>query len=334
MTDVNGLSIGKTMGLRQIANDDGIFTMCAMDHRGSLRRMIDRENPQGVGYDRVVERKLELCSSLAEYASAVLLDPVFGAAQCQSHGVLPRGTGLLVSIEASGYSDRGEGRLTEVLNGWGVGKIKRMGASAVKVLVYYRSDYRQSAQKQMELVDKVASDCVTYDIPFLVEPVSYTVGNEVDNPREFASLRERLVINAARDVNRLAVDVLKSEFPADLRYKNDEAELVEICRELDASSRIPWVLLSAGVDFDYFYRQVEIGCRAGASGFIGGRAIWQEAMAIDNASERVHYLSTVAADRLKRLAEVAGKYAVPWYKKLGLTADNLANVTEGWYLDY
>ena len=97
------LSIGKIRGLQQIANPDGIFTMCAMDHRGSLRSMINKESPEEVNYEEMVERKLELCSSLAKYASAVLLDPIFGAAQCISHGVLPNNTGLLVSIEASGY---------------------------------------------------------------------------------------------------------------------------------------------------------------------------------------------------------------------------------------
>ena len=97
------LTIGKIRGLQQLANRDGIFTMCAMDHRGSLRTMIDEENPEEVDYEEMVERKLELCSSLAEHASAVLLDPLFGAAQCIGHGVLPRTTGLLVSIEASGY---------------------------------------------------------------------------------------------------------------------------------------------------------------------------------------------------------------------------------------
>jgi len=97
------LSIGKIRGLQQIANPDGIFIMCAMDHRGSLRSMIDEENPGEVNYEEIVERKLELCSSLAKYASAVLLDPLFGAAQCIGHGVLPSSTGLLVRIETSGY---------------------------------------------------------------------------------------------------------------------------------------------------------------------------------------------------------------------------------------
>ncbi|GAI26842.1 unnamed protein product, partial [marine sediment metagenome] len=43
----------------------------------------------------------------------VLLDPIFGAAQCISHRVLPNNTGLLVSIEASGYSGEKEHRLTK-----------------------------------------------------------------------------------------------------------------------------------------------------------------------------------------------------------------------------
>ena len=125
------LTIGKLRGLQQAANSDGIFTMCAMDHRGSLRSMIDEENPAEVSYEEMVARKLELCSSLAKYASAVLLDPIFGAAQCISHGVLPNVTGLLVSIEATGYGGGKEHRQTKLLDGWSVEKIKRMGASAV-----------------------------------------------------------------------------------------------------------------------------------------------------------------------------------------------------------
>ena len=30
------LNIGKLRGLQQIANDDGLFVMTAMDHRGSM----------------------------------------------------------------------------------------------------------------------------------------------------------------------------------------------------------------------------------------------------------------------------------------------------------
>ncbi len=327
------LSIGKIRGLQQISNSGGIFIICAMDHRGSLRSLID-ERPQEVSHEEMVERKLELCSSLAKYASAVLLDPIFGAAQCIARGALPKDAGLLVSIEASGYSGGKEYRLTRLLDGWSVEKIKRMGASAVKILVYYRPDLEPLAGQQLDTVNKVAEECLKYDLPFLVEPKSYPIGNEVSNPQQFALLKEQLVIKTARAITALPIDVLKAEFPADLHYKKDRAELISLCRKLDQSSQVPWVILSAGVEFELFCQQVEIACQAGASGFVGGRAIWQEAMHIDNARERVRYLSTVGADRLKRLSEIANKYAVPWYQKFGMTAHELAHISEGWYQEY
>ena len=328
------LSIGKIRGLQQITNPDGIFTMCAMDHRDSLRSMIDEKQPEEVNYEEMVERKLELCSSLAKYASAVLLDPIFGAAQCISHGVLPNNTGLLVSLEASGYSGEREHRLTKLLDGWNVEKIKRMGASAVKILVYYRPDLKQLASKQLNIVNTVAIECIKYDLPFLVEPISYPIGNEINNPPQFAAVKERLVIKTAGDITALPIDVLKAEFPADLRYKKDEPELINLCHRLDMSSRVPWVILSAGVDFEAFCQQVEIACRAGASGFLGGRAVWQEAMYIDDAQERRRYLSTVGADRLKRLTEIANQYAVPWHKKLGVSSHELGHTSKRWYEEY
>ena len=328
------ISIGKIRGLQQIASPDGIFTMCAMDHRGSLRRMIDEEHPEEVGYEQMVERKLELCSCLSPYASAVLLDPIFGAAQCISRGILPKNTGLLISIEASGYSGEAEHRLTMLLDGWNVEKIRRMGASAVKILVYYRPDLKQLARQQLDTVNMVAVECIKHDIPFLVEPVSYPLGSEVNNPQGFAARKEELVLKTARDIMALPVDVLKAEFPADLNYKQDRSELVDICQQLDTLSQVPWVVLSAGVDFALFCQQVEIACQSGASGFLGGRAIWQEAMHIDDARERVQYLSTVGVDRLKRLVEIASKYAVPWYKKLGVTVQELAHTSERWYGEY
>ncbi|MCK5576850.1 MAG: tagatose 1,6-diphosphate aldolase [Dehalococcoidales bacterium] len=327
------LSIGKLKGLQQIADQSGIFNMCAIDHRGSLRQLICQEEDE-VCDGAMIDFKLELCSHLAPYASAVLLDPIYGAAQCISHGVIPKDSGLLVSLEATGYAGDRENRRTRLLEGWSVAKTKRMGASAVKLLLYYRPDLNELAAQQLDTVNAVARDCIEHDIPLLVEAVSYPVGDEVSNPRLFAEHKARLVIDTARDITGLPIDILKAEFPDDLRYKADKSELSEHCRELDAASPVPWVILSAGVDYELFRRQVEIACRAGASGFLAGRAIWQEAVAIENVRQRSEYLGTVAVERLKELNEIAGKYAVPWYRKLGLSADALAGVSQDWYLEY
>lgn len=328
------LSIGKIRGLQQIANQNGIFTMCAMDHRGSLQKLICEEEGEDNCYQELVDLKLELCSILAEHASAVLLDPIYGAAQCISHSAIAKNSGLLVSIEATGYEGGKEHRLTRLLNNWNVGKIKRLGASAVKLLVYYRPDIEHLASQQRSTVKALAEECIKYDIPFLVETKSYPIGDEVNNQRQFAAKKEEIVIKTAREITSLPIDVLKIEFPADLAYQKDKSELTRLCRQLDTSSPVPWVILSGGADFEVFRQEVEIACRAGASGFLAGRAIWQEVASIDNARERVKYLATVATDRLKRLNEIANKYAVPWYRKLGLSTKGLAPISERWYAEY
>jgi len=326
------LTIGKLRGLQQMASPDGIFTMCAMDHRGSLRQLMGEGKE--ASYEEMVERKLELCSNLAPHASAVLLDPTFGAAQCIARGVLPKSTGLVVSIEASGYIGGSEQRLTALLDGWNIAKIKRMGASAAKLLVYYRPDLIELANKLMDVVEEIGLQCKQYDLPFVVEPLSYPIGEEVRNPAHFAKVKEQLVLKTARHISNLPIDVLKSEFPGDLRYNKDKAKATELCRQLDAASPVPWVVLSAAVDFETFCQQVEIACQGGASGFLAGRAIWQEAMHLGKAKERIKFLATVGADRLKKLNEIAAKYATPWYRKLGLTSDKLAPTAESWYQEY
>lgn len=327
------LTIGKLRGLQQITNSDGLFIICAMDHRGSFQRMINPAHPEAVSYEQMVEYKLELCSSLAKNASAVLLDPIYGAAQSISRGVLSGSAGLLVSIEATGYGGGKETRITELLDGWSVEKIKRLGASAVKILVYYRPDLKELAKKQQKTVALVAQECIKYDLPLLVETVSYPIETEVADARKLAEIKGQLVIKSAQDMARLPIDVLKAEFPADLSYQKEKTAL-DLCHQVDEASQVPWVVLSGGVDFDTFLQQVAIACRGGASGFLGGRAIWQEAMEIANARERVKFLSTVAADRVKRLAEVTARYGVPWYRKLGLAANELAPVSERWYQEY
>jgi len=329
------LGIGKIRGLQQISTPEGIFIICAMDHRGSLKAMIEKEQLDDyVDYQEIVEHKLELCAALAPYASAVLLDPNYGAAQCIAGGILPGHTGLLVSIEATGYESNPKGRITTLLNGWSVEKIKRMGASAVKILVYYRPDLTEVADRQLKTIQAVAEKCLRYDIPFLVEPKTYLTKGEDTGTSQFAARKPGLVIESARQITSLPIDVLKAEFPADMKYETDRAKLLQFCRQLEEASQVPWVILSAGVDYETFRKEVEIACQAGDSGFLGGRAIWQEAIHFTDKKARVKFLSTTVADRLKELAEIATKHAVPWYRKLGIKAYEWAAVQENWYINY
>ncbi|MCX8126507.1 MAG: tagatose 1,6-diphosphate aldolase, partial [Dehalococcoidia bacterium] len=231
-----------------------------------------------------------------------------------------------------GYSGAADARLTTLLDGWNVGKIRKLGASAVKLLVYYRPELRETAARQLDVIGQVAGDCLGHDIPLLVEAVGYRIAGET--AEDFARKRSDIVIGTARQITALPVDVLKAEFPAVINNGVDESELLSLCRRLSEASKVPWVVLSGGVDYGTFLRQVEIACRGGASGFLGGRAIWQEAVAMDDRKERLKFLSTVVVDRVRRLVEVAVKYGVPWYRKLGLEGGRLVEITQGWYRQY
>ncbi|MFH1486847.1 MAG: tagatose 1,6-diphosphate aldolase [Chloroflexota bacterium] len=328
------LSIGKLRGLQQLANYNGFLTICALDHRGALQRAMNTENPEVVSHQDMVDFKLDLCQAVAPSASAVLLDPIYGAGQAIASGVLPGHVGLLVSMEKTGYAGSSAARVTELLDNWSVRKAKKMGASAVKLLVYFRPDLKDLAQRQLDLMAKLADDCREEDIPLLVEPVSYPVEEVGVSSKKFAEIKPELVIETARQITALPIDVLKAEFPADMQFEQDEAKMLALCRELDRASRLPWVLLSAGVDFETFRRQVDIACKAGASGFLAGRALWQEGVQIRSRQERMNFFIDTATPRLKDLAELVNKNGRPWYAKLGAEKGEFPPVPEGWHKSY
>jgi tagatose 1,6-diphosphate aldolase len=328
------ISIGKLRGLQQLADSKGMMTMCAIDHRGALKRALNEKNLAAVSYQDIVDFKLDLCQAVAAFASAILLDPEYGAGQAIAAGLLPGSKGLLVSMEKTGYSGDSTARITELLPGWSVKKAKRMGASAVKLLIYFRPDLKDIASKQLDLVARLADQCLEEDIAFLVEPVSYPIEEGGASLKQFAEIKPALVIETARQITALPIDVLKVEFPADTKFEQDEGRLLKFCQELNQASRLPWVLLSAGVDFDSFKKQVEIACKAGASGFLAGRALWQEGAKIRSREERINFLRNTAAPRLKKLAEIADRYGKPWYSRLGVENGRFAPVTEDWYRNY
>jgi len=328
------VNIGKLRGIQQIADGNGFLTVCAIDHRGALKRALNKENPDAVSYRDMVDFKLDLCQAVAHYVSAVLLDPVYGAAQAITAGILPGHIGLLVSVEMTGYSGEKTARITQLLPDWSVEKVKRMGASAVKLLVYFRPDLKEVASRQLALVSEVAEQCIKEDIPLLVEPVSYPVEEVGVSAPRFAEMKPELVIETARQITSLPIDILKAEFPADMEFEQDENKLLQLCQELDKASRLPWVLLSAGAGFDTFKKQVELACKAGASGFLAGRALWQEGVQISPREKRMRFFEDVAVPRLKELIDLVNKHGKPWYYKVGSEKGEFGTVGEKWNQEY
>jgi len=302
------LSIGKYRGLQQCSFTNGAIAVMALDHRQSLRNALNPIAPDKVSDEELSGFKQQVVSALAPDSSAVLLDPEFGAAQCVVSNSLPGGTGLVTSIEATGYTGDPTARQSQVLPGWSIAKARRMGASAIKLLVYYHPE-AESAPQIEALVRQVSLDCIKEDLLFFLETLSYSP--DPTQKKLPADERRRVVIETARCLTIPGVDILKAEFPLDIKVEADESLWARACAELSEASNAPWVLLSASVDFETFLRQVAVACRAGATGVAVGRAVWQEAPAL-RGEERQHFLEKIARTRMRRLSALCTALARPW----------------------
>jgi tagatose 1,6-diphosphate aldolase len=306
---MTSLSIGKIRRLQQCSTSQGIFSILAMDHRGSLRRALNPQEPDAVPDQALVAFKQKVVAALSPAASAILLDPEYGVAQAISAGVLPGAVGLIMTLERTGYTGERTARVSQALPDWNADKAVQMGASGVKLLVYYHPDAPTAPQAEA-LVRQVAASCLEADIPFFLEILTYSP--HPTQPRLSPSDRRRAVVDSARLLTAIpGVDVLKAEFPLDVAAVPDEAGWLPACRELTDASRVPWVLLSAGADFETYLRQVAVAARAGASGVAVGRAVWQEVTGLPP-KERETFLSTTARQRMARVTSLCQALSRPW----------------------
>ena len=134
---MKSLTIGKLRGLQQSTSPQATFTCLALDHRQNLRKA----NPAFVKDAELSQFKLDVVAELAPDSTAVLLDPEVSAAQAIAAGKLPGNKGLVVAVESTGYAGDAAARRAQIIPGWSVEKAKRMGASMIKLLVYYHPDF-------------------------------------------------------------------------------------------------------------------------------------------------------------------------------------------------
>ena len=305
---MESISLGKFRSLTQVSTKNQAISILALDHRNNLRNALNPNAPETVKDEEMMAFKQQVVKYVSPASSAVLLDPEVGALQCIAAGVLPGKVGLLCAIEATGYTGDPLARKSAILPGWSVEKARRLGAAAVKLLVYYHPD-GSSAPEIEDLVAKTAADCNRYEIPLFLEPLSYSLDPSV---KKLSSVeKRRVVIDTAQRLTPLGVDILKAEFPLDVSAEKDETIWAAACRELSSASKTPWILLSASVDYETYLRQVEIACVNGASGVAAGRAVWKEAPEMEGFT-RESFLIGKAAERMERLSEVCDALAKPW----------------------
>jgi tagatose 1,6-diphosphate aldolase len=330
------VSPGKRRGLERIADADGRFRMLATDQRGSLLRLLADSGADDAALSDETLRAVKriVIRALGPMASGVLTDPDCGFAAAMD--AVGRNVGLLLCVDESGTIRLGRERPAQVsarLAHFSPAAAKRVGADAVKILVPYRPDADDgSCAYQQRYVRQIGGECAQLDIPFVLEVVAYPLDEPGKDSPEYARRKPEWVIESARVFSRseFHADVLKLEFPSDLRYTREYAdgafdgrrrvpvyaleEVEALCREVDAACAAPWVILSAGVGIEEFLVNTRIACSAGASGFLCGRALWQGAVRMFPEMQGiVADLQSRGTADFRRLNEAADD-ALPWFE--------------------
>ncbi|MBT3717278.1 MAG: tagatose 1,6-diphosphate aldolase [Deltaproteobacteria bacterium] len=317
------LTPGKLWGMRRMANVDGFFMMIAVDQRPPIKAPIAKHYglPEAP-YEDVARFKTLLIKTMQNDSTAMLLDP---------HYAIPTGLpffspqkGLIVTLEDSIFEETGDGRYSSEIDDWSVGKIKRLGADAVKVLAWYRPDANPHVnQQQKDFVKRIGEQCAHYDIPFLFELLVYPLSGDQVQSQDYLEMTGKRSENILESVAEFAkaeygVDIFKLESPVEAANVpgiggDDWESIQKWFDELGKQASRPWVMLSAGAGKDEFYRIMTHAYSAGASGYLAGRAIWLDAFKhFPDWGKIEESLEQESCPYMSKLNELTMKAAVPW----------------------
>lgn len=281
-----------TSPLAALARKSGGLAMVAIDQREALRGMLKAvRGVSTVADSEMVEFKSEAARVLSPHASAMLVDREFALDTVVNEGCLAPGCTLIASADQFHPG-----------NGIPVDRVtidydsapehaREIGAKAMKLLVLWRAD--ESASERRDMVGEFVSRCHAEGLLAIIEPV-------VRPPRAEAEFdREQAILQAASELGECSADLYKAEMP--LGGVGSDRELYEACSELNSRLSIPWVILSSGVNPDLFPNAVRQAVRAGAAGFLAGRAVWSCALPLTNFTAA---LADLAVPRLIRLGQI------------------------------
>ena len=323
------LTPGKQLGFRRMADAAGRFKMTAVDQRPPIKTPVEAHHGKP-DWDDVARVKTMLLEALQPSSTAMLLDP---------HYAIPHGwrafdpqKGLIVTLEDSLFRDTGRGRFSAEIDDWSVGKIKRMGGDAVKVLAWYRPDISDDVRKaQHDFVKRTGEACAKYDIPFLFELLVHPVGTDAEQTSEYTEMATKHSDHVLASVEAFAgadygVDVFKLESPVPAKgIAGGDAAVQTLFDEMGKLAGRPWVMLSAGAGKPDFKTVLDYAYAAGASGFLAGRAIWLDAFnAYPDWDAMQSGLTRDSVPYMAELNALTDAQATPWHRHACYGGDGLA----------
>ncbi len=329
-----GLTPGKLRGLQRISNANGTLTMVATDQNGSMISMMKKATGKEPTFAEIGDAKVMLSRALAPHCSGLLVDGKYGYWSTVAAHAVPASTGLLIRVEVSGGEKNAVGApIGAVEPGWSVGKIKRCGADAVKLLAQFEPAEFDSAERNFQFTMQMHDECLKHDILFLLEPLHFPYNGEDAKSESVLKRKAKTVIDTAHYLSRYC-DIYKAEFPGTMGVESDDV-LMDNLKKLNDVCVKPWVLLSAGVDYDKYKKQVEMAMKAGASGILGGRAFWKEFFEYKTSAERQKFAETECVRRVQETDAIV-KTGTPWFAKYGLSTEDLHGMraSDGWHARY
>ena len=273
----------------------------ACDQRGGMRQVLAK-SPQeqaAISDATLGLTKMDITSYLARHAGCVLVDPLCAVPGLVDERVLPRDTGLLIGLDASGFDTTPEGyRQSKMVEGVTARQVRAWGGTGAKVMVYLRSDVPAANTHNIQILRDVIADFAAEDLLLVVEFLTYALPGET--PADYAAKTAELIEGGSKICLDLGSKVLKIPYPGSPAAC---AGITAMCGD------VPWAVLSAGVDHATFLGQVETAMAAGASGVIAGRSLWKDCISLDRAVTK-NRLETIALPRLRELQAVIAKYWV------------------------
>ncbi len=271
-----------------------------------------------VPFEEVLAVKRTLAQGFAGDASAMLVDPNWGYPAAAD--VLNPAAGLLLTLEDHRTTPD---RRSSVIEDWTVEKIRALGGDAVKLLAWYHPRASAAVRAHQEdFVQRIGEDCARCDLPFVLELLLYPLdSDDAAAYREDSAKRADEVLQSVQTFAdpRYRVDLFKLESPLPAEQVRAPGEDgADACARAfaalhDACAGRPWVMLSAGASAPAFERVVGHAARAGAAGFLAGRALWSDALERwpDREAMAAHLAST-GRERLARLKQIVRDQGRPW----------------------
>ncbi|HEV2484586.1 MAG TPA: tagatose 1,6-diphosphate aldolase [Terracidiphilus sp.] len=329
------LTPGKIAGLKAVSDDRGVIAAVAMDQRGLLKNMLARELGVSEPPAKMMsEFKQLVARTLTKHASSILLDLEYGL-EAVKH---INGKGLLLAYEHAGYSPDRPERLPSLRDGWSALRLKEIGASAIKILVYYTPFEKEWVNDQKKAwLERIGAECRAVDMPYFLEFLGYDVHGEGEAGIEYARRKPEIVLNSMEEFSkeRYGADVLKVEVPIQMAhvegtkaYKGQKlhtrTEAMDLIRAAASLTDKPIVYLSAGVSSEVFVETLELVAESGVKfhGVLAGRATWQDGVPVyvkQGPAALEEWLNTTGAQNVMNVNKVL-ESAHSWYEARSMQA--------------